>query len=110
MAFVGTTTTFSIVFTDTAGAAADPTLIRFFLREAIDGAVLEWQHNASAATVTPTGMNPIVKDSTGTYHLVFVLRKAERHTGFWLGSGAVNQSSQTTVFVSHSDVPAIDNP
>jgi hypothetical protein len=49
-----------------------------------------------------------VRDSTGNFHLVYVTRKAERHVGFWVGTGTVNQTSQTTVFVRHADVRAID--
>ena len=48
------------------------------------------------------------RDSTGTYHVVWVSRKAERHTGFWAGAGTVNQSSQTTAFVRHSEIGAVD--
>lgn len=106
MAEIGSLIVWSKVFTNASEVAADPTLIRFFLREELDGTELEWQHNGSAATVTPTGMNPIVKDSTGTYHLNFVARKPERLTGVWLGSGVVSQTCTLTEFVRHSLVEA----
>ena len=110
MAHIGQDLTFSVVFTNSSDIATDPTTIRFLLREGIDGTELEWLYNAIpvAGTHYPVGANPIVKDSTGTYHVIWVSRKAERHTGFWAGAGTVNQSSQTTAFVRHSEVAAID--
>lgn len=110
MAHIGQTLTFSVLFTDEDSIAADPTVVTFFLREGIDGTELEWTFNAVPIEGThyPTGMNPIEKDSTGNYSLPFVSRKAERHTGFWRGTGAVNQTSQVTVFVRHSDIEAVD--
>ena len=88
MAHIGQDLTFSVVFTNTSGIAADPTTIRFLLREGIDGTELEWLYNAApvAGTHYPVGANPIVRDSTGTYHVVWASRKAERHTGFWAGA------------------------
>lgn len=110
MAHIGQTLTFSVLFTDDDSIAADPTTVTFQLREGIDGTELEWTYNAIpvAGTHYPTGMNPIEKDSTGNYSLAFVARKSERHTGFWRGTGTVNQSSQTTAFVRHSDIEAVD--
>lgn len=110
MAHVGSTHTFSVEFTNTSGTATDPTVITFFLREHIDGTEREWTYNAVPVEGThyPTGTNPVVKDGTGAYHLAYVPRKAERHTGFWLGTGTVNQSSQVTALVRHSEVEAID--
>jgi hypothetical protein len=110
MAYVGQDLTFSVVFTNSSDIATDPTVVNFWLREGIDGTELEWTYNAAPVSGThyPTGMNPVVKDSTGTYHVVFTARKAERHTGFWQGSGTVNQTNQVTYFVRHSEVAAID--
>jgi hypothetical protein len=106
MAFIGQLLTFSVQFTNTSSLATDPTTIRFFLREGVDGTELQWTYAALAVEGTdyPTGMNPVVKDSTGNYHVAFVARKPERHTGFWLGTGAVNQTSETTYFVRHADL------
>lgn len=110
MAQIGQALTYSIVFTNSSSIAADPTVVQFWLREAVDGTELEWTYNAAPVEGThyPTGANPIVKDSTGTYHVIWVSRKPERHVGFWSGPGVVNQSSQTTAFVRHSDVAGID--
>mgnify|MGYP001558571378 FL=1 len=110
MAHIGQDLTFSVVFTNTSDVAADPTTVRFFLREGIDGTELEWIYNAAAVEGThyPVGANSMVKDSTGTYHVIWVSRKAERHTGVWLGAGAINQTSQTTAFVRHSEIEAVD--
>jgi hypothetical protein len=107
---VGGTVTFTVAFTNTSGSATDPTTVSFWLNEVVDASEREWTYNAAPVEGThyPTGANPIVKDATGNYHVVYVTRKAERHVGFWLGTGTVNQSSQTTVFVRHTDVRAID--
>lgn len=106
MAFIGQQLTFSVQFTNSSGIAADPTTTLFFLREGVDGTELQWTYNAAAVEGThyPTGMNPVVKDSTGNYHVAFVARKPERHTGFWKGTGTVNQTSTTTYFVRHADI------
>lgn len=110
MAYVGQLVTFSVLFTDASSIAADPTAVTLFLREHIDGTELQWTYNAApvAGTDYPTGMNAMVKDSTGNYHVAFVARKPERLVGFWQGSGTINQTSQTTVFVRHTDVVAVD--
>lgn len=112
MAHVGQQLTFSVVFTNSSDIAADPTTVQFWLREGIDGTELEWVYNASAVAGThyPVGANPVVKDSTGTYHVAYVTRKAERHVGLWKGSGTVDQSSQTTAFVRHTDIAGVDSP
>lgn len=101
---IGSLIVWSKKFTDTAGADADPTSIKFFLREEIDGTELEWTYNAAPTEGThyPTGMNPVVKDSTGDYHVNFIARKAERLTGRWLGSGTYFDANETTNFVRHS--------
>ena len=109
MAFIGSQITFAVVVTDTSAAEADPTSVRFFLREAIDSTELEWTYDAApvAGTHYPAGANPIVRDSQGNYSLAWVTRKPERHTGFWRGSGNVNQTAQTTVLVRHSEIEAV---
>lgn len=101
---IGGLLVFSQKFTDANGADADPTVVKFYLREEIDGTELEWTFNAVPVEGTdyPAGMNPIVKDSTGDYHVNFVSRKPERHTGRWRGSGTIFQASESTQFVRHS--------
>lgn len=112
MAHVGSQITFSVTFTNSAGADADPTVVTFWLREEVDGTELQWTYNAAAVEGThfPTGMNAIVKDSTGDYSLVFIARKPERHSGVWVGSGTIFQTSTSTVLVRHSPIAAIDSP
>ena len=109
MATIGDPLTFSTLFTNAAGTAADPTTVRFFLVEGVDGTELEWSYNVSAVAGThyPVGANPVVKNATGDYSVVWVSRKPERHTGFWLGSGTVFQSQQDAQFVRHSEVGAV---
>lgn len=106
MALIGELTIFSVHFTDAAGADADPTTVRLYVREEVDDTELGWLYNATPVVVThyPTGMNPIVKDSVGDYHLNFLNRKAERLTGVWVGSGAVAQSKVETFLIRHSPV------
>ena len=110
MAYVGQDITFAVVFTNASDVEADPTGVRFLLREGVDGVELEWNYNAIPVSGThyPVGANAMVKDSTGDYHVLWLARKAERHTGFWQGTGTINQTSQTTVFVRHSEVAIID--
>src|SRR3972149_1191056 len=104
MASIGSLSVWSQKFTDAAGADADPTVIKFYLREEVDRTELEWTYAAVPVEGTdyPTGMNPVVKDSTGDYHVNFVTRKPERHTGRWRGSGVIFQASETTVLIQHS--------
>lgn len=107
MAYIGHGLTFSVQFTNTSGIAADPTTVVFFLREEVDGTELQWTYNAAPTEGThyPTGMNPVVRDASGQYHVVFVARKPERHTGFWKGTGnSVNQTSAVTAFVRHAAI------
>jgi len=110
MAQVGNSITFSVAFTNASGSATDPTVVTFSLREHLDGTERQWTYNAVPVEGThyPTGANPIVRDSAGAFHVVYVTRKPERHVGFWLGTGTVNQSSQTTEFVRHSDLTSND--
>lgn len=107
---IGSSHSFSILFENAAGTATDPTSIRFFLREELDGAELEWTYNAAPVEGThyPTGMNPITRASAGSYALSWVTRKPERQTGVWVGFGTVFSSEQQTIFVRHSDVAARD--
>lgn len=109
--FVGSTLTFAKVF-DVGGTPTDPTSIRLIVREELDGTELEFIHNASpvAGTHYPVGMNPITRNSAGNFDLDFVARKPGRHVGFWLGTGTVNDSTQETFFIRHTDVQAIENP
>ncbi len=110
MATIGDPLTYSVLFEDEDGAPDDPSPVRFYLREGVDGTELAWLYDAApvAGTHYPVGANPIVRDATGTYHVVWVSRKPERHTGYWLGSGAVFQSQQDTQFVRHSEVGAAE--
>jgi hypothetical protein len=99
-----------MAFTNSSGTAADPTVVRFFLREGVDGAELLWTYDGSPVEGThyPAGASPIEQDSTGNYSVRWVTRKPERHTGFWHGAGNdVDQTAQTTYFVRHSDLESI---
>lgn len=109
---LGTRYTFAHVFENDAGTATDPTTVKFYLREHVDGTELEWTFNASptAGTHYPVGMQPIVKNGTGDYEVAYDSRKPERVTGFWVGSGTVYEARQQTLFVRHAELAIIDPP
>jgi hypothetical protein len=109
MAEIGSLAVFSKNFQNAAGADADPDLVQFYLREEVDGTELEWSiTGAGGGAVTPAGMNAIVKDSTGDFHVNFVCRKPERITGYWRGVGTIYDASPLTVFVRHSLIQIVD--
>lgn len=112
MAHIGQAITYSIVFTNASGVETDPTSVRFFLREGVDGTELLWTYDAvpTLGTHYPVGANPIERSGAGNFSLVWVTRKPERHTGFWHGAGNdVDQTAQTTYFVRHSELESIDS-
>ncbi len=99
-------------FRNAAGTATDPTTIKFFMREEVDGTELEWTYNAAAVEGThyPVGMQPIVKNGTGIYQLSYDARKPERVSGALVGTGTVVESVPFTLFVRHSDIETLDDP
>lgn len=107
---LGETYSFIQKFTTSAGVDTDPTIVRFWLREHIDGTELEWTYTTSGgATTSPTGFsNVIVRDSAGDFHIDITPRKAERHTGQWVGSGTVLVHPPETLFVRHSLIVALE--
>lgn len=109
---LGTRYTFEKVFLNAAGAAADPTAVKFYLCEHVDGTELEWTYSAVAVAGThyPVGMQPMAKTATGDYSVPYDARKPERVTGMWVGSGTVVDSEQQTLFVRHSEIASIDPP
>jgi hypothetical protein len=111
MAHVGQALTFSIVFTNSSGVETDPTTVRFFLRESVDGVEQQWLYDAapSQGAHFPVGATAMETSGTGNYSVTWVTRKPERHVGFWHGAGNdVDQTSQTTYLVRHSDVESVD--
>lgn len=110
MAYVGSLLTFSVEFTNSSSEDADPTVVQFWLREGVDGTELEWTYNAVPVSGThyPVGANAMIRDSLGNYHVDWVTRKPERHTGFWQGTGTVSQTSQATALVRHTDIAGVE--
>jgi hypothetical protein len=102
----------SPTFATSAGTATDPTVVKFYLREHVDGTELEWTYNATPTEGThyPTGMQPIVRASAGVYSVAYDGRKPERVTGFWVGTGTVYDALQETLFVRHSELALLDPP
>ena len=104
---------FSVLFLDSAGADVDPTLVRFYLREELDGTELEWVFNAvpTEGTHYPTGQNPVVKDSTGDYHVNYFARKAERVSAYYKavgGSAVTTVQGIRTAFVRHAGIALVE--
>lgn len=102
----------SPTFQTSAGTATDPTTVKFYMREHVDGTELEWTYNASptAGTHYPVGMQPIVRASAGVYSVAYDSRKPERVTGFWVGTGTVYDAVMETLFVRHAELALIDPP
>lgn len=109
---LGTRSVFAHTFLNDAGAATDPNVVKFYLREHVDGTELEWTYNASATEGThyPVGMQPIVKNGTGDYEVAYDARKPERVSGFFVGTGTVFDSKQIALFVRHAELVTIDPP
>jgi hypothetical protein len=55
---LGTRYTFTKVFLNDAGTATDPTTVKFYLREHIDGTELEWTYNARLGHALPGRHEP----------------------------------------------------
>lgn len=112
-ASLGNRYTFSApTFTTANGTATDPTTVKFYLREEIDGTELEWTYNASpvAGTHYPVGMQPIVRVSAGLFTVAYDTRKPERVTGLFVGTGVVYGATQLTLFVRHVELSLLDPP
>ncbi len=109
---IGTSYTFTHVFLNDAGSATDPSVVKFYLREHVDGTELEWTYNAAPVSGThyPVGMNPIVRNGAGDFEVDYVSRKPERVTGMFVGTGTVFDSAQATLFVRHAEIAALDPP
>lgn len=110
---IAQTFTFTVNFLDAAGADVDPTVVKMYLREEIDATELEWTYNAAPVEGThyPVGMNPVVRDSAGDYHVLFLFRKAERHTCFFAGFGnnvVTTVQNQRTMFVRHAGIALVE--
>lgn len=110
---LGEHVSFTAHFATTAGVDTDPTTVKFFLREEIDGTELEWTYAGSPVQGTdyPTGMNPVVKDSAGDYSVLYVTRKAERLTALWKMTNTtrlVVTQNLSTVFVRHAGIDLVE--
>lgn len=110
---IGDQTSFTAHFATITGTDTDPTTVKFFLREELDGTELEWTYAGSPVQGTdyPTGMNPVVKDSAGDYSVLYICRKAERVTGIFKYTNTallVLTQNQKTVFVRHAGVALVE--
>ena len=72
-------------FKNSAGAAADPTAITFFMREP-DGVLTTYVYLTNAQ---------LVKSATGIYYVDWTFAKAGRHGMRWEGTGALVSSEQS---------------
>ncbi len=109
---LGTLHTFAHVFVNGAGSPTDPTVVKFYLREEVDGTELEWTYAAVpvAGTDYPVGMNPIVRNGAGDFEVDYIARKPERVSAFFLGTGAVADGAPSTLFVRHASIAILDPP
>ena len=113
MSKLGEHLSFTAHIATAAGTDTDPTTVKMFLREELDGTELEWTYNATPTEGThyPTGQNPVVKDSTGDYSVLFVARKPERITVFWKITNAtalVVTQNLSTAFVRHAGIALVE--
>ena len=81
---LGDTRKLSATFTVAANspAATDPTTLTFSIREP-DGVVTSYVYLTDAE---------LVKDSTGVYHVDWLIAKVGRHTYRWVGTGAAAET------------------
>lgn len=109
---LGTRYPFTYTFVNSSGTATDPTAAKFYLREEVDGTELEWTYAAIPVSGThyPAGMQAMTKTGTSTYAVPYDTRKPERVTGFFVGTGAVYDSRQLTLFVRHAGIATLDPP
>jgi hypothetical protein len=109
---LGTRYSFTHTFLNSSGTATDPTTVKFYLREQVDGSEYEWTYNASPVSGThyPVGMQPVTKSGTGIYAVAYDAKKPERVTGMFVGTGVVYDSEQTTLFVRHAEIATLDPP
>lgn len=109
---LGTRHSFEHTFLNGSGVETNPSSVKFYLREHVDGTELEWTFNASPVEGThyPTGMQPIVKSGTSTYSVAYDARKPERVTGTFVSSGTVYEGVQLTLFVRHAEIESLDAP
>ncbi len=113
MSNIGDQISFTAHFATAAGTDTDPTTVKFFLREELDGTELEWTFNAAPVSGThyPAGQNPIVKDSTGDFSVLFVARKAERITAMFTYTNTallVLTQNLRTVLIRHAGINLVE--
>lgn len=109
---LGTRYSFTYTFVNSSGTATNPTAAKFYLREEVDGSEYEWTYNAAPVSGThyPVGMQPMTTSGTSTYAVAYDTKKPERVTGFFVGTGAVYDSRQLTLFVRHAGIATLDPP
>lgn len=109
---LGETIIATATFLDSTGAVTDPTTLSLYVREEIDGTELEWLFTPPAtATTTPAGMNAVVRDSAGVFHVNFVARKPERHTFHWRANAGTSVSVAQGIkaaFVNHAEINLVE--
>jgi hypothetical protein len=76
---IGDARRLAVAFTNSAGAATDPTVITFKLLKP-DGTSVSLTYGVDGA---------LIKDSTGNYHTDYLITLPGRHTYRWLGVGAI---------------------
>lgn len=80
----------SVAFTNSAGAAADPTAVKLHVRKPF---------SAEATAYTYGVGGTVVKDGTGAYHADLSLDTASTWRYEWEGTGAVEAAEEGSFYV-----------
>lgn len=89
---IGDQVRLTAAFTDTVGAAADPTAVTFRIKEP-DGTITSYVY-----VIDPE----LVQDSTGNYHVDFIITMTGAHYYRFEGTGAVHTADEKEFRVSKS--------
>lgn len=82
-----------VVFTDFAGAVADPTAVTFRIKKP-DGTAVSYVYGTDAA---------LVKSTTGVYYVDFAITLAGRHVYRFVGTGAVETAENGEFYVRRNE-------
>lgn len=86
---IGDVMRLKVIFKDLAGAVVDPTAVTVQIKLPTD-VVLEYTYLIGAE---------VIKDSTGTYHMDYLITMDGMHYYKWTGTGAVYAAEESQFFV-----------
>lgn len=82
----------SVIFRDLAGVAVDPNAVSLQIKRP-DSSILEFRYQQDIE---------LVRDSTGSYHLDYLVTQDGTHYYKWTGSGTVFAAEEAQFFVRRS--------